>query len=102
MMPDITCFIYRCSAKPDMYIYLSEKDNFACIPDELYKRLGRTDFAMDLELKKDTKLAREKPADVIENLRQRGFHLQMPSDTSIDQVLENIAKDMLEQARHHT
>ena len=98
-MPDINCYIYRCSAKPDMYIYLSEKDNFACIPDELYKRLGRTDFAMELELKKDIKLAKENPADVIRNLQKQGFHLQMPSDTSIDQVLENIAKDMLEQTR---
>ena len=101
-MPELTCFIYRCSAKPDMYIYLSEKDNFACIPEELLKRLGRTDFAMELELKKDMKLAREKTANVIENLRQRGFHLQLPSDTSIDQVLENIAKNMLEQAQHQS
>ena len=101
-MSDITCFIYRCSAKPDMYLYLSKKDNFDCVPEELQKRLGRTDFAMELELKKDMKLARENPATVIENLLQRGFHLQMPSDTSIDQVLENIAKDMLTQAQHHT
>lgn len=99
-MPDINCYIYRCSAKPDMYIYLSEKDNFACVPDELYKRLGRTDFAMELELKKDMKLAKENPANVIENLQRQGFHLQMPSDTSIDQVLENIAKDMLNRAQH--
>ncbi len=100
-MPGISCFIYRCSAKQDMYIYLSKKDNFDCIPEERYKRLGRTDFAMELELKKDMKLARENPADVIQNLQQRGFHLQMPGDTPIDQVLENIAKDILNQAQHH-
>ena len=99
MMPALTCFIYRCSAKSDMYIYLREKDDFSCVPEELLKRLGRTDFAMELELKKDMKLARENPQDVMTNLQQRGFHLQMPSDTSIDQVLENIAKDMLNRAQ---
>ena len=99
-MADITCYIYRCSAKQDMYIYLSEKDNFDCVPEELLKSLGRTDFAMELELDEHKKLAKEDPKLVIANLEGRGFHLQMPSDTAIDQLLENISKEMTNKADH--
>ena len=91
-----TCYIYRCSAKPDMYIYLNEKDDFDSIPEELRKNLGVLDFAMVLELHADKKLAKEDPVKVAENLKSQGFHLQMPSDTSVDELLEKIAQQTLE------
>ena len=97
-MNNVTCYIYRCSAKQDMYLYLVEKDNFDCVPDELKKSLGRTDFAMQIELDENRKLAKENPAEVLTNLKERGFHLQMPSDTAIDQLLENISREMTDQA----
>lgn len=97
-MNPINCYIYRCSAKPDMYIYLAEKDQFDAIPDQLYSKLGRIDFAMELELDKDKKLAKEDAAQVIDNLQDQGFHLQIPSDTSVDDLLAKIAADQLKQS----
>ena len=99
-MNGVTCFIYRCSAKQDMYIYLSEKDNFDCVPEELLKSLGRTDFAMELKLSKDKKLAKEDAKEVLKNLQDRGFHLQMPSNTAIDQLLEKISIEETERAEN--
>jgi uncharacterized protein len=92
-MNTITCYIYRSSARADMYLYLRQRDDFTCLPDDLSKRLGRLDFTMQLELQADIKLARENPATVMENLQKQGFHLQMPGDTSIDDILARIAHE---------
>ncbi|MFW2374351.1 MAG: YcgL domain-containing protein [Gammaproteobacteria bacterium] len=90
-MSSITSYIYRCSAKHDMYIYLAEKNNFDCIPDELKKSLGQLSFSMELDIDKNRKLAREKPEQVIDNLKVRGFHLQLPSETSVEELMQRIA-----------
>lgn len=90
-MNKITSYIYRCSAKQDMYIYLAEKDHFDCIPDELNKSLGTLTFVMELQLDQQRKLAKENPQKVINNLQQQGFHLQMPSDTPVEEIMERIA-----------
>jgi len=90
-MSSITSYIYRCSAKHDMYIYLAEKDNFDCIPDELKKSLGQLNFSMQLDIGKDRKLAKEKPEQVIDNLKSRGFHLQLPSETSVEELMQRMA-----------
>ena len=91
----MTCYIYRCSAKADMYIYLAQKDDFDCVPKELRKNLGHTVFSMELELDENKKLAKEDPKKVIENLQEQGFHLQLPSDTPIETLLEGIARNTL-------
>ena len=36
------CFIYRCSLKPDMYIYLAEEDVFDNVPKEIFDSLKKT------------------------------------------------------------
>ena len=58
---------------------------------ELARNIGTTHFAMKLELHKDKKLAKEDTALVMDNLQQKGFHLQMPTDTPISEILEKIA-----------
>ncbi|MDH5484350.1 MAG: YcgL domain-containing protein [Gammaproteobacteria bacterium] len=88
-----TCYIYRCSAKADMYLYLSEKDAFESLPEELLKNIGITEFAMELELTADKKLAREDPVKIMDNLKTQGFHLQMPSETSVEELLKRIAEE---------
>lgn len=87
----ISCYIYRCSAKPDMYIYLAEENGFDKIDEGLIKKLGQLSFAMSLELDNNSKLAREDPQKVIENLNNQGFHLQMPSDTSVEELMARIS-----------
>ena len=90
-MADITCYIYRCSAKTDLYIYLAEKDDFNCLPEELKKNLGTISFSMELTLHENRKLAKEDVKQVMNNLEEKGFHLQLPSDTPISEILERIA-----------
>ncbi len=87
------CYIYRCSRKPDMYIYLAEQDDFSVVPEAVMKGLGDTEFAMELELDADRKLARENAATVMQNLSEQGFHLQLPDSTSIEELMAKIARE---------
>lgn len=82
-----------------MYLYLRQRDDFNCLPDELKKHVGRLDFAMQIELHAQKKLARENPATIMENLRKQGFHLQMPGDTAVDDILARIASEQNTSAR---
>lgn len=86
------CYIYRCSAKNDMYLYLKEQDDFDVLPAPVKKSLGETEFTMELEITPEKKLARENPAKVIANLEEHGFHLQLPSDKSIEEIMAEIAQ----------
>ncbi|HEB81659.1 MAG TPA: YcgL domain-containing protein [Gammaproteobacteria bacterium] len=84
-------FIYRCSNRPDMYIYLAEEDNFENVPKEIFVTLGIVEFAMELEITPETKLAREDTATVLKNLEEKGFHIQLPGDESIEEIMARIA-----------
>ena len=87
------CFIYRCSLKPDMYIYLAEEDVFECVPKEIFNSLGIVEFSMELDITPDTKLAREDTEAVISNLKQHGFHIQLAGDESVEAIMARIAKN---------
>ncbi len=85
------CYIYRCSLKPDMYIYLAEEDVFDNVPRQIFNSLGIVEFSMELEITPDTKLAREDTATVLSNLKEHGFHIQLPGDESIETIMARIA-----------
>jgi uncharacterized protein len=85
------CFIYRCSNKPDLYIYLAEEDVFDNVPKEIFNSLGIVEFAMELDITPKTRLAREDVNTVIKNLEEHGFHLQLPGDEPIEAIMARIA-----------
>ncbi len=87
------CFIYRCNLKPDMYIYLAEEDDFDNIPRDVFNTLGIVEFAMELDITADTKLAREETTTVINNLQEHGFHLQLPVRESIETIMSRLAEN---------
>lgn len=84
-------FIYRCSLKPDMYIYLAEEDVFDKVPKEIFNSLGIVEFSMELEIKPDTRLAREDTQTVRKNLKEYGFHIQLAGDESVEAIMARIA-----------
>ena len=88
----MNCFIYRCSRKEDLYIYLAEKDDFSMVPAEIMRGLGIAEFSMELEITPDSKLAREDASTVVRNLEEKGFHLQLPGNTSVESIMSNIAR----------
>ena len=88
----MNAYIYRCTGKNDMYIYIKEKDNFSDVPDHIKKSLGQTEFSLEVDITPDKKLAKEDPVKVLANLDEHGFHLQLPSEQSIEDILTEIAQ----------
>lgn len=87
-----TCYIYRCAARQDMYIYLAEENDFDCIDKQLKNKLGELTYAMSIALNKNTKLAKENPETIIENLKNKKFHIQLPAETSIEELLSKTSQ----------
>ncbi len=76
----IPCWIYRSSRKEGMYLYLTKEDDFEKIPKPLLERFGQAALVMTLELHSGRTLAQEDITKVMVNLRELGFHLQIPPD----------------------
>ena len=72
------CAIYKSRRKRDTYLYLAAGDDFSRVPDTLLTLLGQPIHVMDLDLSPERKLAQENTAEVLRNLQERGWHLQMP------------------------
>lgn len=79
MSDSIDCIIYRSRLKDGMYLYLRTDMPYDEVPEALRQRMGRQpQEVMRLCLTPGRKLAREDVMTVMTNLRERGFHLQLP------------------------
>ncbi|MCG6966563.1 MAG: YcgL domain-containing protein [Chromatiaceae bacterium] len=74
----LPCWVYRSPRKQEMYLFLAEEGAFERVPSALLASFGDPMLVIELELSPQRKLAREDVNQVISNLRERGFHLQMP------------------------
>ena len=74
----MNCSVYRTRRKDYTYIYLAEGRSLDDLPAELLSAFGTPEFVIDLELSPARNLASEDVLEVIENLREQGYHLQLP------------------------
>lgn len=81
------CHIYRSNHKIDTYLYLLDKDDFSVIPGDLLRVFGPPEFSFSFDLTEERKLAREDSAEVLENLQNQGYHLQLQDDILVEQML---------------
>lgn len=81
------CHIYRSDRKPDTYLYLSCKDEFSAVPDDLIRVFGAPEFSFSFDLTADKKLAKEEAMTVLANLRAQGYHLQLQDELLVEQML---------------
>ena len=63
-----------------MYLYLRQEGAFESLPVPLLRRFGSPQLVMRLELYPERKLAREDVLKVMNNLRDHGYHLQLPPE----------------------
>lgn len=73
--------IYKSHKKYDSYLYIEHEEDFSRVPETLLKALGKLELVMTLELGLEKKLARADVNQVIENLKNEGFFLQMPDES---------------------
>ncbi len=81
------CHIYRSNLKLDTYIYLVDKNDFSIVPAELLRVFGTPEFSFSFDLTEGRQLAREDAAQVIENLENQGYHLQLQDDELVEEML---------------
>lgn len=72
------CHVYRSEKRADTYVYLREEGGFDCLPEPLRASLWPLVHSLSFELTPERRLAREDSEVVRTNLRERGFHVQLP------------------------
>ena len=72
------CYVYKSLIKSDTYIYLDKKDNFQKIPSKLLAIFGKPEFVLQFDLTKGRKLAIADSEQVLANLLEQGYYLQIP------------------------
>ena len=80
-MEKVNCKIYRCAKRDEMYLYIHADKTAEDLPEELISTVKALTHVMDLELTPGRKLAREDTVTVMNNLKEKGYHLQLPPDT---------------------
>ena len=80
----LSCWVYRSPRRQEMYLYLAAEDAFDSVPAALLARFGEPILVIELELSAQRKLAREDVNTVMSNLREKGFHLQLPPQLQPD------------------
>ena len=74
----MNCTVFRSNRKAYTYLYLPEGKEFEDLPAALRGAFGQPEFVIDLELSPQRSLASEDINVVMQNLRDNGFHLQLP------------------------
>ena len=83
----MNCSIFRSNRKEYTYVYLQAGKSFDDLPTALQAAFGSPEFVIDLELSPCRKLASEDVNQVMQNLRNHGFHLQLPPGDQIGDLI---------------
>ena len=82
------CSVFKSHGKQFTYIYLQPGTDYEELPTALRDAFGEPEFVMDLELTPERKLAYEDTDQVMKNLAETGYHLQMPPQDDPTGLLE--------------
>ena len=74
----MNCSVFRSAKKDYTYLYLLAGAVFEDLPTALQGAFGKPEFVIDLDLSPERALASEDVNEVMQNLRDNGFHLQLP------------------------
>ena len=72
------CVVYKGSREPNTYLYIEHEGDFSQVPESLLNLMGTLQLAISLDLTADSTLAQAPVKEVLEQLRDRGFYLQLP------------------------
>ena len=74
----IACDVYKSVNKENYYLYVLADQGVEHVPEALRQQLGQVEIALSLELTEERSLAKEDPVVVMANLKEHGYHLQLP------------------------
>jgi uncharacterized protein YcgL (UPF0745 family) len=72
------CQVYRSPRKEQMYLFVAKRDGLSRVPEALLAQFGEPEPVMLLNLDGSRSLARADPRQVVADIGDKGFYLQMP------------------------
>ena len=72
------CVVYKGVRKSEAYLFVIRDSDISKVPSDLLEALGTLEKVMNLELSPGQTLARADPDTVRQQLRDKGFYLQLP------------------------
>ncbi|WP_432472663.1 YcgL domain-containing protein [Amphritea sp. HPY] len=72
------CSVFKSSKKDEMYLYVDKMEAMKRVPEPLLKMFGAPVHVFDMLLTPEKELARIEAAQVLDDIRDKGFFLQMP------------------------
>ena len=76
-------YVYRCNKQPNTYLFLTKKDNFNNLPNELLTLLGKLSFSFEFNIDSNKKLMQADATEVLKAIETHGFYLQLGSKTKV-------------------
>ena len=72
------CVVYKGSRKPDAYLFIQREEDFSQVHESLLDLMGTLQLAISLDLTTDSTLAQARVEEVLQQLEDQGFYLQLP------------------------
>ena len=72
------CVVYKGSRKPDAYLYIQREGDFSQVPESLMGLMGSLQLVISFDLTADSTLAQARVEEVLQQLKEQGFYLQLP------------------------
>ena len=72
------CWVYKGSRRAETYLYLCDEGDTSRVPEALIEAMGTLELVMQVSLSRERKLARASAEQVMRDLTERGYYLQMP------------------------
>ena len=72
------CVVYKSLRQFDYYLFVKKDDGFSRLPDGLKQILGVLKKVTDLDLDEKRTLAQADVLEVIQQIEEKGYFLQMP------------------------
>ena len=72
------CVVCNGNRRPDAYLYIQHEGDFSQVPESLLGLMGSLQLVISFDLTADSTLAQAPVKEVLQQLRDRGFYLQLP------------------------
>ncbi len=79
--------VYKTPLKDEMYLYVQKGQDLQKLDDALLQVFQQPSWVMDLLLTSQKQLARVATVDVLKNIAEKGYFLQMPPPKEDDEML---------------
>ncbi len=74
----LICQLFKSPRKPEMYLYVEKSIGLQEVPESLLAQFGEPEALMVMVITPEKQLARANATEVMDEIRDNGFYLQMP------------------------